>query len=61
MHNKILKLECHYLSMKLPLSKKNYVTSVGAVSHIAHYQVSFFKTIYFDFLPIVSSAFKRFR
>ena len=47
---------------------KNYITSERAASHIvlyykqlsiARYQVSFYANIYFEQLPIVSSAFKQ--
>ena len=46
---------------------KNYVTSEGAVSHnvlyhqplpITRYQVRFYANNYFEYLPIVSTAFK---
>ena len=47
---------------------KNYVTSEGSVTHnvlyyqqlsIARYHLSFYANNYFEYLPIVSSAFKK--
>ena len=46
---------------------KNYITSEGVVSYnvlyyqplpITHYQVRFYANNYFEYLPIVSTAFK---